>query len=270
MPKLLSFNEFLELRESIKQSATGLVIDYSDAEGVSTKFGKTKQFDPYVTQNAKVRGIPVFSIYNVDKDKFPDTTDILKQLKAQKNVSQKDYQDFITRSAIYITAKILPKVKMKTYEHKSVDVIITPDSSSTILDDLIVALKVRNPHIVFIPRLYVKNEVDKIKIDTDNPKITPAIIKSLRYALNRAEAEGSFQMKKFNKRDTIFLQNFYKLKNNAKINKFKNANVCVLDDVISSGATLSSLMQDVIDIKSLLDDDNTTSSVFALTLFKTL
>jgi adenine/guanine phosphoribosyltransferase-like PRPP-binding protein len=262
---MLSFKEYNELLEAIKQTDSGLQFNYSDKQGISTKFGKTKSFDPYVSKGSNVNGVPIYSIYKTTKDEYVDVTSVIKQLKKQQNLSPDDYTNFIRRTAIYISYKILTK----SNDHQLVDVIITPDSTSSILDDLIVELKSRNPHISFVPKLYVKNEISKIEIDKNHPKISPSIIRSLEYGLKRANDKDSFQMKDFNKRDTKFLQNFYKLKDDPKIGKLRNSTVLVLDDLIASGTTLNSLIKDVVDLKSILDDEDSTSTIFGLTIFKT-
>lgn len=244
----------------IKEITEGLSItpddalnfDYDSSEGVSTKLGKGK-FQPFLRKDKSVEGYSVYSVYSF---KGETTTDVLLALKKKNKVrvNDSDYQNFIKRTAIFISAKMLMPLK--------IDCIITPKSSTAILNDVIGELRLRNPHIQFFPESYIKTaDLSKIEIDTNNEKITPAIAKSLSGMLKTAVQTGKFEIKKALPQYRKFFRNFFEVVDPAILEKLANKNVCVMDDVLSSGTTLLEIMRSV--------SVYAPHTVVGLTLFKT-
>lgn len=225
---------------TIDPSTQNLKFNYNDPAGVSTRLGKSsgkQKFIPYLKKDKTLDGYSVYSVYSSSDE---STTDVLKALKKKSDigVSEADYQQFITRTAIFISSKILTPNK--------IDCIITPKSSTSILNDLLKQLKARNPHIEFFPESFIKTvDLSKIEVDTTNPRITPAIIRSLTSILNTAIKTGRFEIKKALPQNRKFFRNFFEIVDPTLYSKFQNKNICVFDDVLSSGTTLVEIMRTI-------------------------
>jgi hypothetical protein len=183
----------------------------------------------------KVLNTIVYSVYSV-----PKSTDILKVIKARSyngiDISNKDYRYFIKRTAIFIANRIIKDIKP--------DIIITPKSTSLILNDLTDELKLILPYITFLTEKFRKViDMDKIKVDRDNPNITDEIIKRIDGSIRRAKREGYFQIKWIDKRYAKFVSNFFELIDDYNYEKIKDKNVILIDDVYSSGSTMFELLR---------------------------
>lgn len=213
-----------------------LKFNYSDPAGVSTRLGKNK-FVPYLKKDKTLDGYSVYSVYSSGAD---TTTDVLKSIKKKSDikVSDQDYNHFINRTAVFITSKILLPNK--------IDCIVTPRSSTNILNDLLKQIQARNPHIEFFPESFIKTvDLSKIEIDYDNPKISPGIIRSLTSILNKSMKTGNFEIKKALPQNRKFFRNFFEIVDPKIFAKFQNKNICVIDDVLSSGTTLLEIMKTI-------------------------
>lgn len=249
----------------IRELCEGITIDapqqrlnfnYNDPRGTSTTMGKgtaASKFTPFLTKSKALDGYSVYSVYT---SKDPSTTDVLKAIKRKSGIqmNEADYQHFITRTAIFITSKILAPM--------AVDCIITPKSSSNVLNDLIVQLQSRNPHITFLPESFVKTvDLSKIEVDTTQPGITPAIAKTLSGILKAAIKTDKFEIKKALPQYRKYFRNFFEVVDPAILEKFQGKRICVLDDVLSSGSTLLAIMRSV--------SDYNPTSVIGTAIFKT-
>lgn len=244
--------KLLELTESLTIDNNKLRFDYGSGQGVSSKMGK-RGLVPYLRQDKTVDGCKIYSVYGGAAD---DLTPVLLALKKKSNVSvdDVDYQQFLRRSAIFITAKV--------FNPQRTSIVVTPTSSSQILNDLIRHLRERNPHVRFFPESYVKEpDVSKIEIDVDHPQITDLLVKKLGYILNAAKRTGRFEIKKALPQYRKFFKNFYKAVDPSVTKVFSGESVCVLDDVLSSGVTMVQIIKDV----ALYGPRD----VYGLTLFKT-
>lgn len=246
--------KIIELLEAISVQDKTLKFDYGSNDGVSTRMGKSAKpfnFIPYVKQDKTLGGYTIYSVYAAD-----DATEILKTLKKKTDISmnEADYQHFLNRSSLFITSKIL--------RPNNIDIVVTLKSSSNILNDLLSLISARNPHIKFLPNSYVKvADLSKIQIDYDNPHITEKIAKTLEGIIRSAVRTGSFEMKKVLPQNRKFLRNFLEVIDPSMLKLFSGQNVCVIDDVITSGTTQIEI------IKSIADYNPNT--VIGVTLFKT-
>lgn len=241
-----------DIFEGISVQGNDVKFDYTSQTGVSTKMGK-KEFTPYARKDKSVNGYTIYSVYSSD-DEF--LTDVLLAVKKKSAVQMDpaEYQKFITRTAIFISAKILAP--------NNVDILVTPKSSTNILNDLIVLIKARNPHIEFLPESFVKTaDISKIAVDYNNPALTDKIAEKLEGIVRAANKTGKFEIKKALPQYRKFFKNFFEIVDPKLIQKFDNKNVCVLDDVLASGTTLVQIMSSVADYNP--------NNVFGVTLFKT-
>lgn len=241
---------------TIDEPQKRLKFNYGDPSGTSTTMGKrtaASKFTPFLTKSKALDGYAVYSTYT---SKDPSTTDVLKAIKRKSEVQmdETDYQQFITRTAIFITAKILSPLR--------VDCIVTPKSSSNVLNDLIKQLQSRNPHIEFLPESFVKTvDISKIEVDTTQHGITPKIANTLQGILKAAIKADKFEIKKALPQYRKYFKNFFEVVDPNILAKFENKNVCVLDDVLSSGSTLLAIMRSVADYSP--------KSVIGAAIFKT-
>jgi hypothetical protein len=226
MEKVLkSFKEYVNESFIIKDDV--LSFDYSNTE--STKMGKRIVMEPYKKGGKSTGGIDVYSVYNVHNQ-----IDVIKSIKGKGpyTISSEDYQQFLKRTDLYISSKIIKSHKIST--------IITPKSSSGILNDLIVLLKKRNPHIKFLPETLIKViDPNQIKIDYDHPKITDKISKRLEGIIRAAVKNKYFEIKKVDKRFAQFVSGYFESKDNVKFED--DDNIMILDDVVSSGSTFTEI-----------------------------
>ena len=225
-----------DLFDDINIRNNQLAFDYGDKTGVSTRMGK-KAFQPYLRKDQTLDGYSVYSVYSSSDENL---TDVLLALKKKSTVQMDpaDYQHFIRRTAIYITARILTPLKTS--------VVVTPKSSTNILNDLLAELKARSPHIEFLPESYIKTaDISKIQVDRDHPSITDAIAKTLEGIIRAAQKSGKFEIKKALPQNRKFFRNFFEVVDPALTRKFINQNVIVFDDVLSSGTTVVQIMKDI-------------------------
>jgi hypothetical protein len=237
---MMKFNDYVELSnlfEKIDLKGDQLVFDYNaDVEKsgeASTKLGKGKEFNPFQKKISSTGKI-IYSVYNVK-----ESTPVLKAIKSfdsQNATNIKDYQSFLKRTAIFISSRIFKEVKP--------DVVITPKSSSNILNDIIKELQNISPHIIFLQEKFKKIvDPEQIKIDYDNPSITPKIIDRLENILRKAKRDGYFQLKAALPQNRKFLQNYFELIDDYKYEKIEGKNIILLDDVVSSGSTFDEMMR---------------------------
>lgn len=238
---------FLEMSVKIKRNK--VKFDYNDKtkKELSTTFGKGK-FVPYVAKGKQLMGNTVYSVY-----KYKDNYKTLKALKKQNDVKMDDkqYDQFLNRTAMYLQAKIIPK---KT------DVIITPQSSSFILDDLIDNLENRLPYIKFIKSGFTKNKIEDIKLDYKGYDIPSAIKDRMKKILERAKKTGYLEMKNVPKPYTKFVKNF--LGSDLKPKYIENKNIVVLDDMMASGFTFKAAFENILTYSP--------KTITGISLFKTV
>ena len=235
------------LAESISLSAIDdtVVIDYSDKKGdVKTTLGKRKLI-PY-TKKIEGTDLSVISMYNTYGN---NATDIIKALKAKK-LSTEDYHQFLSRSAVYAS---------KLLKDNEIDIIVMPKSSSTLTKDFASELGKRFPHIKIMVDSFVKSEIDKIVLNTEDPRLEPSILKSLTGILKRAKKDGYFEFKKVLPQHRKFFRNVFSYDGNSAI--FEDKNVLIVDDIIASGSS-------IYDIYKTLQEA-AVNEVLCLTLFKT-
>lgn len=234
-----------KLNESISIGGDGsLIVDYSDKSGdgdkFSTRMGKGKgkgKFTPYGA-TASVHGVPIEVVYSVSATDKDTKNAILKTLKRQHpelTMGKDDYAEFINRTAMFMSSRIVKKF--------SPDIIISPKSSSYMLNDIVDAIQARSPNIKVLREHFKKVDfVGEIEIKRDHPKITDEIIAMLEGALELGRKNGYFQMKKVKPQYRKFLSNIFELIDEYDYNKLEGQRILVLDDIWTTGTTLSDMI----------------------------
>ena len=166
------------LSEDISIQNGKLSFSYNEKENetpISTKMGKGK-FIPYIKKSVSVANTPIYSVYQL---KGPSATAILKALKQKNSISfdDADYKQFLSRSALFITSKILKGL--------SVDFIVLPQTSSPFLSDIADAISKRISGITIIKDTFKKVEPKNIKVDTSK-RLAPTFATSTKAQEDRS------------------------------------------------------------------------------------
>lgn len=239
-----TFKDFQnDLDEAFKMKDGKVQFDYksNDPEGISSRLGKTvgklRKFEPYVTTTQTSTKHKVFSVYS---SQGPNATTILKGLKKHTGeVDANEYEQFLKRTGLFITAKIMKK--------ENIDVIVYPASSSNLIQDVVENIKDRSSGIKVFSNSFVKTIPSKIEIDRDDPKITPEMIKYLEKEMEKAKKAGYFAMKEIKQvRARKFIKNFLELAPDPRLRKsLEGRNIMVMDDVLASGNTLAEMCRQI-------------------------
>jgi hypothetical protein len=237
-----------KLNESIIIGDDGsLIVDYSDKSSgggkFSTRMGKgvgKGKFTPYGA-TANVHEVPIEVVYSVSATDKDTKNAILKTLKRQHpelTMGKTVYTEFINRTAMFMSSRIVKKFNP--------DVIISPKSSSYMLNDIVDAIQARSPNVKVLREHFKKVDfVGEIEINRDHPKITDKIIKMLEDALHTAKKNGYFQMKKVKPQYRKFLSNLFELIDEYDYNKLEGQRILILDDIWTTGTTLSDMIDSI-------------------------
>jgi len=247
---LLNFSEHL-LLENIG-IADGKLVFHDTGDGAqSTKFGKRK-FLPYVSKAKKFDGIPIYSAYKLSPH---IGNKVLKSLKRKSDVEFKehDYDFFIKKTAIYLASNTFGALN-------DVDVIVTPQTSSFIINDILEQIHEIKPNIKIIKETFKKVDISKLKVDYDT--MPPSMAKRMKAILETSKKVGYLEIKKVPKQFLSFIHNFLKLdSSNIKPKYVDGQNVVVFDDLLGSGFTMKEMVNS---IKTL-----SPNRVVGMTMFKT-
>jgi len=251
---LLTFEDWTEITESVSIVDGKLQFDYANNKsGQSTKLGKSvgkSKFLPRVSKSQTTEGYTVFSVYQMRKG----SSKIVKSLKKKTAIqmTREDYDHFITRTAIFIAGRILKKT----------DVVVTPSSTSFILDDILDKLVSINPKIKYIRETFHKNDANKIKIDYSKFEVSDKVKHMLEGILAKAKIEGFLEVKKIPKQFRKLVTNILIPDNSRLLPKYIDGkNVVVLDDVLSTGGSFVEMARYV--------ENLSPKSVSGVSLFKT-
>lgn len=230
-----SFKEFIE--ESIKIDKDRLVVDYKTNDKLSqtTKLGKGN-FNPYVKKTKFLYNIPVYSVYPFSGD---DYNEIYKAIKRKNRISIDDenYTSFLNRTAQFICYKILDK--------NPVDLILTPQSSSFFVDDLLLYISKKRPNIKYVSTAFKKNKINDVKLDFKNVDVKDETKVSIEKTFSKLKATSDYlEAKLIPKQFLQFFSNLYSIDNTVS-SKIKNKNIAILDDSITSAVTMKNFIETV-------------------------
>ena len=91
--------------------------------------------------------------------------------------------------------------------------------------------------------------------------MTPSVYTALETNLKKAIRSGSFEIKNVLSRNRKFIKNYFEVVDEQLFTKLHGKNVCVMDDVISSGATQLEILRKTADYAP--------SNLFGTVIYKT-
>lgn len=252
---------YLKFKESFKYLFEDIYIDKKVGKLVfdfnkrtkdfqSSQLGKGN-FSPRISKQKNLFHTPIYSIYQLSKT---SGSEILRTIKKKSNISikQNDYNSFLNRSAIYITAKLL----------KNVDVIVTPQTSSFLLKDILDKITAKRPDIKIIHEAFKKLPIDQIKINYGDYNVGPSVIKRMDKLISNAKEQGFIEIKNVPKQFLSYISNVLGINELKILPKYlNNQNVVLFDDLLGSGFTMKEM---IINLKTY-----SPKSLKGITLFKT-
>jgi phosphoribosylpyrophosphate synthetase len=142
-----------------------------------------------------------------------------------------------SKNAEYIKFEIIPRVE-SLIKQRSIEVIMVPSSSSKLLKYFGNELS-KKTGIPIIEDSFVKSLPSEIEIDTGGIAVDSNTIKRLYQIVQNSERVGYFELKKVPVQFRKFFVGYIKLNRDKK--SFIDKNVLVVDDILTSGATLTEI-----------------------------
>jgi len=203
-------------------------VDYST--GIKTNFGKGKLFSPYVKKIIAGYGdvINSYSMYLASSD---NSTEVLKKIKTA-DFNDATFKNFMSRSGIF-GAKIFKEI--------GGDILVTPKSSSLLNIELAKQISAKTKAPVMESAFIKNSNVFNIGINYDDPRLSEKVAKGLESILKRAQREGYLKMVQVLPQNRKFLTNVFQLVDDNTLDKFYGKHVVIVDDVMTSGATIQSI-----------------------------
>jgi predicted amidophosphoribosyltransferase len=177
--------------------------------------------DLFLAKGKNVLNVETYSVGN-----YSDV-ETLKILKLQFSET--------SENAKFIKTNIIPKLSSK---FNNIDVIVYPYSSSKLLKFFSEELA-KQTNCKTIPDAFIKSLPSEISIDTNGVVLELKTLKSLYKIIETAETNGYFELKKVPLQFRNFFTGYIKLSKDS--NSFIDKNVLVVDDVLSSGSTISEI-----------------------------
>jgi hypothetical protein len=262
---LLNFDKLKSfiLNEEIKIDTENKTakIDYSkNKSGISTKMGKGSDYTPFKTSGKMFDGDIIISGYSAKiidnqniqpKDLRKIIYHLIKGKDSEYSLSDDEKRMFITRSIIYLN-------RYFNKNNISFDIILLPSSSSSLNKIMAEEFAKRFPYDI---QIYSDSIT---KASPDDLKIVGNPSKNVReYAMqviNHLKKMGSVEIKKVPPSLRRFIVGISKIDSDI-YKKIEGKNVLLVDDVLTSGATLS-------DIIRQLRNNSTPNKIYGVTLFK--
>jgi len=222
------------LKESFIIKDGRLVMDWNSKDGQNSSFGKGKKKIPYTSEQEKFKGAIIKSVYKLKKK---EGIEVLKSLKQKSKVSMdySEYKKFIKRTAIYLCSS---KINLLS----KADFIVTPETSSSLNEDILREISKIYPSITILQNSFIKNNVSDIIVDYADFDVSDLTKRSIANILKKAKRDGFIEVKKVPKPFLNYISNVLKIDKHISIDQFQNANVVVFDDLYSSGFTLKEMI----------------------------
>jgi len=187
----------------------------------------------------KTRGIISYFTYKINK-KIDKTIrfNLLNYIKNDLKNSN-NYDVFLTKS-------ILGLFNNPNIEVGDVDLILIPESSSSLNLDLANKIKNKIPNVLFFKDIILKNEPENVLVDyalLKEKKYSNESIFKIENMVKSATINGVFKIKKIAPRFRKYILNFLKIDatNRMLLNKLVNGKIIVVDDITSEGATFKEI-----------------------------
>lgn len=256
-----TFKQFLN--ESISVVNGDLQISTQKYKSGSTKDEISTYLDhkPYTT---KVSGCDaeIYSILNYVSSEV--STNILKSLKGGGPYKVNDKQfESLMKQVRTATSTLVKRFKP--------DVIIYPKSKSPLVKYFVDEISSEYPSAEVLSDRFMKTILDAENVEplinTSHPEWkkfaeeNPKLVISLKKDLKRQIKGGELELKKFYKPYLKFIKNFLELEDAYEVlEKVMEKNVIVVDDILSSGSTMSEMIRQLSDFEP--------SDMIGLTMFK--
>lgn len=200
--------------------------------------------DLYISKGKNVLNVETYSIGN-----YSDV-EALKMIKKTFNQNSED--------STFIKTKLVPQFIKHVNQINTIDVIVYPQSSSGLLSHFARELNSKLPHSVLLGDSFVKSLPSEIFIDSGEIGLDVKTLKRLNQIIENADTNGHFELKKVPLQFRKFFKGYLSLSTSK--HNFIDKNVLVVDDVLSSGATISEIYR----ILKL----NGANNIIGVTLFK--
>lgn len=232
-----SINEQLELNEGVRlDSNNEYVFDFThDEKNDLLKLQYNKDLITSKTANA----VKYFYSYRFNAD--IDTVNKLNLINYIKRDLQekKEYQHLINKAIIGL-------FNNPYFELSDVDLILIPQSSSTLNFDIATKIKNKIPNALFLKDTIVKNELENVTLNYDllkSKNVKQDTIIAIENMLSKANVNNSFKIKKIPPKFRKFIINFLKidLKNKQLLNQIVNGKILIVDDFAISGTTFKEI-----------------------------
>lgn len=232
-----SINEQLELNEGVRlDSNNEYVFDFThDEKNDLLKLQYNKDLITSKTANA----VKYFYSYrfNADIDKV-NKLNLINYIKRDLQ-EKKEYQHLINKAIIGL-------FNNPYFELSDVDLILIPQSSSTLNFDIATKIKNKIPNALFLKDTIVKNELENVTLNYDllkSKNVKQDTIIAIENMLSKANVNNSFKIKKIPPKFRKFIINFLKidLKNKQLLNQIVNGKILIVDNFAISGTTFKEI-----------------------------
>lgn len=187
----------------------------------------------------KTRDIISYFSYKINK-KIDKTIrfDLLNYIKNDL-INTNKYDVFLSKS-------VLGLFNNPNIEVGDVDLILIPESSSSLNLDLSNKIKSKIPNALFLKDIILKNEPENVSVDYDllkEKKYSKETIFQIENMVKKATINGVFKIKKIAPRFRKYILNFLKIDttNRMLLNKLVNGKIIIVDDIISEGTTFKEI-----------------------------
>jgi phosphoribosylpyrophosphate synthetase len=187
---------------------------------------------------SKKDGNKVYYSYKFNKDQSGKNLVLRKSIKyIDDKVSKKDVELMVSKAVVSFNS-IVPL--------SSFDLIVTPSSTSTVLDLLRNFLHAKaGSNTLVSSDLFVKNTIDNIELDEEKlNKIEKSMQNKIRSILNKAFSKEDYKLRSIPPRYRKFIFNFIKFNTEAEkrvLNAIVNGKILVVDDILTEGTTIKNI-----------------------------
>lgn len=164
---------------------------------------------------------------------------MLKLLKKDKLNDPEKYQQLLQKAVLGL--KYHPEFNLK-----KINVIVYPQSSSFLNNDLVSHIYSSTQDTILINDGIIKNDLQYIDLDYDKMAqyhLDPKTIQNLKRQISKAKVNGYFSIKNIVPQYRKFVINFLKFNVNGEKIKAKlyKSNILVVDDIVTSGTTFNEI-----------------------------